>query len=212
MLPDTPLLLAFTLASLLVIISPGPDTFYVIARSVGEGRFSGLVASSGISAGLVVHLSAATLGLSSLFVYAPIAYDIVRYVGAAYLLYLAWGAFFPKNGSEFAAGDDGRRISRIRTFREAMLTNVFNPKVAIFFIAFLPQFASPEKGAIALQIASLGVLFMIAGFLYLAAVAIGFGWVGDWLKRQRRFWQIQRWVMGTTLGGLAVWLALPERR
>jgi threonine/homoserine/homoserine lactone efflux protein len=209
--PDTPLFIAFAVASLAVILSPGPDTLYVLTRSVGEGRLSGIVASLGISAGLCVHIGAAALGLSKLFDYAPIAYDVVRWAGVAYLLYLAWRAFTGGDSPlSVSAGSERKRLSR--AFGEAALTNLLNPKIVVFFIAFLPQFADPARGNVALQILLLGGLFILAGFVWLGLLALTFGYFGDWLKRSAGFWRWQRWIMGTSLGGIALWLALPARR
>jgi threonine/homoserine/homoserine lactone efflux protein len=211
MLPDAPLLIAFAIAALAVILSPGPDTLYVLSRSVGEGRLSGIVASLGISAGLCVHIGAAALGLSQLFEYAPVAFDILRWTGVAYLLYLAWRAFTGETTPlNVSAGTERKRLRR--AFSEAALTNLLNPKIIVFFIAFLPQFASPERGQVALQIAVLGMMFIVTGFIWLGGLALAFGYFGDWLKRSVRFWRWQRWIMGTSLGGIALWLALPARR
>ena len=211
MLPDAPLLIAFAIAALAVILSPGPDTIYVLSRSVGEGRLSGIVASLGISAGLCVHVGAAALGLSQLFDYAPVAYDVLRWAGVAYLLYLAWRAFTGDTAPlNVSAGTERKRLRR--AFSEAALTNLLNPKIIVFFIAFLPQFANPEHGQVALQIALLGVMFILTGFVWLGALALAFGYFGNWLKRSVRFWRWQRLIMGTSLGGIALWLALPARR
>ena len=210
-LPDTALLIAFAVASLAVILSPGPDTIYVLTRSVGEGRLSGIVATLGISAGLCVHIGAAALGLSKLFEHAPVAYDVLRYAGVVYLLYLAWRAF-ASGDTPFAVPTGAARKRLARAFGEAALTNILNPKIVVFFIAFLPQFADPARGGVALQIIALGIMFIVAGFAWLAALALTFGYFGDWLKRSVGFWRWQRWVMGTSLGVLAVWLALPDRR
>jgi len=211
MLPDAPLFIAFAIAALAVILSPGPDTVYVLSRSVGEGRLSGIVASLGISAGLCVHVGAASLGLSKLFEYAPVAFDILRWPGVAYLLYLAWRAFTGDTAPlNVAAGTERKRLRR--AFSEAALTNLLNPKIIVFFIAFLPQFADPGRGQVALQIIVLGGMFIIAGFIWLGGLALAFGYFGDWLKRSLRFWRWQRWIMGTSLGGIALWLALPARR
>lgn len=211
MLPDTPLLIAFAIASLAVILSPGPDTLYVLSRSVGEGRLSGIVASLGISAGLCVHVVAAALGLSKLFDYAPVAFDVLRWAGVVYLLCLAWRAFtgeaMPLN---VPAGAERKQLRR--AFGEAALTNLLNPKIIVFYIAFLPQFTNPERGDVALQIVALGGLFILAGFCWLGGLALAFGTFGDWLRRSVRFWRWQRWIMGTSLGGIALWLALPARR
>jgi threonine/homoserine/homoserine lactone efflux protein len=210
MLPDTPLLIAFSIAALAVILSPGPDTVYVLSRSVGEGRLSGIVASLGISAGLCVHVAAASLGLSKLFDYAPVAFEVLRWAGVAYLLYLAWGAFRSDAAPLDVSAGPGRKQLR-RAFSEAALTNLLNPKIIVFFIAFLPQFANPARGQVALQILLLGAMFILVGFCWLGGLALAFGYFGDWLKRSVRFWRWQRWIMGTSLGGIALWLALPAR-
>lgn len=211
MLPDTPLLIAFAVAALAVILSPGPDTLYVLTRSVGEGRLSGIVAALGISAGLCVHIGASALGLSKLFAYAPVAYEALRWAGVLYLLYLAWRTLTAGDAT-LAVAPDRSRKRLARAFVEAAVTNVLNPKVVVFFIAFFPQFASPARGDMALQILTLGAIFMIAGFAWLGGLALTFGYLGDWLRRSVRFWRWQRRIMGASLGGLAVWLALPERR
>lgn len=211
MLPDTPLLIAFAVAALAVILSPGPDTLYVLTRSVGEGRLSGIVATLGITAGLCVHIGAAALGLSKLFAYAPVAYDVLRWMGVAYLLYLAWRCF-TGGDTPLALPADAQRKRLARAFMEAALTNILNPKVAVFFIAFFPQFANPARGDVAVQILALGGLFMLGGFVWLGALALTFGTFGDWLRRSLGFWRWQRLIMGSSLGGLAVWLALPDRR
>jgi threonine/homoserine/homoserine lactone efflux protein len=211
MLPDTPLLIAFAIAALAVILSPGPDTLYVLSRSVGEGKLTGIVASFGISTGLCVHVAAASLGLSKLFEYAPLAFDVLRWAGVAYLLYLAWRAFTGDSAPlNVSAGTERKQL--LRAFSEAALTNLLNPKIIVFFIAFLPQFANPARGGVALQILLLGGMFILAGFCWLGVLALAFGYFGDWLKRSVRFWRWQRWIMGTSLGGIALWLALPARR
>ncbi len=209
MLPDTTLLVAFAIASILLIVAPGPDTLYVAGRSMAQGRAAGLVASLGISSGLVVHSLAVAFGLASLVAYVPYAYDTVRYAGAAYIFYLAWRAL-----SDFGvrAATPSRLAPLARVYREAVITNVLNPKIAVFFVAFLPQFADPDKGRFTAQILTLAALFICAGFTYLACVALSLGALGAWLRERPTFWRAQRWVMGGTLGAMAIWLAWPERR
>lgn len=210
MLPDLPILLAFAVTALAVILSPGPDTVYVLTRSIGEGRLSGVVAALGIATGLVAHISAAALGLSKLFAYAPLAYEALRWIGVAYLLYLAWRAF---TGADAAlALDPATRKRLARAYGEATLTNVLNPKVALFFIAFFPQFTDPARGDVALQVLGLGGLFLTTCTFWLGGLALTFGYFGNWLRRSVTFWRWQRWLMGASLGGIAVWLALPGRR
>ncbi len=211
MLPDPSLLVAFVFASIVVIVSPGPDFMYVTARSIGQGWGAGLVAACGICTGLVGHAVAAALGLSSLFAHAPVAYEVVRYLGVAYLAYLAYRAFTADDEVCLSAASSDRR-GWWRIYRQAALTNLLNPKVAIFFIAFLPQLVRADGGRYALQVLLLAGLFIALGFVYLVAVVVAFGRLGDWLRARPQFWRLQRWVMGSTLGGLAVWLAVPERR
>jgi threonine/homoserine/homoserine lactone efflux protein len=212
MIFDAPTFVAFALASLVVILTPGPDLLYIMSRSVGQGRVAGVVAACGTASGLAVHATAAALGLSSIFAYSPLAYDLIRYVGVAYLLYLAYRAFAARDEPAAARIAAGRQPDLARVFRQATVTNLLNPKVALFFIAFLPQFADPRQGSVALQILVLGAFYIVAGFAFCVAVALAFGAAGDWLLRRPAFRRAQRWLMGTVLGGLALWLALPERR
>lgn len=212
MLPEPPLLAAFALASILLIVSPGPDTLYVASRSVGQGRFAGVIAAFGISSGIVVHSIIVATGLAGLLTLVPLAYDAVRLAGAAYLLYLAWAAFAGRERADIFAAAATPRRRLFRVYREALFTNVLNPKVAVFFLAFLPQFTDPAKGSLALQILSLAALFFCGGFAYLLVVALTFGAIGGWLKKRPAFARAQRWTMGAVLGAMAVWLAWPERR
>ena len=211
MLPDWTLLLPFLAASAALIVSPGPDTLYVAARSIGQGRLAGLIAAAGISAGLIVHIAAAALGLAGLFRLVPIAFDVVRYLGVAYLLYLAWRAFAGEtDGGDLTAA--ATPLAPARIFRQAAITNILNPKVALFFVAFLPPFADPARGSVALQLTSLGALFIVMGLAYLIVLAAAVGHLGNRLRASRRARRVQRWFQGSVLGAMAVWLALPERR
>lgn len=211
MLPDWPLLAPFLAASAVLILTPGPDTLYVAARSIGQGRIAGLIAATGTTAGLVVHIAAAALGLAGLFRLVPIAFDVVRYFGVAYLIYLAWHAFADTTeaGGPAAAPEP---LAPARIFRQAAITNILNPKVALFFVAFLPPFADPARGSVALQLASLGALFIAMGLVYLVALAALAGRIGDRLRTSSRARRVQRWFQGSVLGAMAVWLAWPERR
>jgi threonine/homoserine/homoserine lactone efflux protein len=211
MLPEPAVFVAFLAATVALILLPGPDTFYVAARSLHQGRFAGVIAALGISCGLVVHVTAAALGISSLIAYVPIALHVIRYIGAAYLLYLAWTTIAARN----AVAPTTLRpppLDRWRIWRQAALTNLLNPKVIMFFLAFLPQFAQPSVGPVWLQMASLGVVFIVLGFAYSIAVALIAGSIGHSLQRHAGFRRAQRWITGTTLGGLALWLAVADRR
>jgi threonine/homoserine/homoserine lactone efflux protein len=204
-------LLAFLAASLALNLTPGADMTYVIARSAAQGRAAGLAASLGIAAGSVVHTLLAAIGVSALLQHSEAAFLTVKYAGAAYLLYLAWKAI--RAGDDAAATD--RQLGRAglrRVFAEGALTNLLNPKVALFILAFLPQFVDPSRGNAAIQILVLGALFNIGGtainaivacFASAAARAIGnSAGFGRWLNR----------ISALVFVGLAVRLALAERR
>lgn len=164
-------LLLFILAGLALNITPGPDMLYVAARSSAEGRRAGIVSALGIGAGTLVHIAALALGLSALMQAVPLAYDIVRWAGAAYLIYLGVRALM--NPPSLDADITIKRASLWAVFRQGVITNVLNPKVALFFLAFLPQFVDASRGSPAIQIVLLGLIFDINGTLVNIAVALG---------------------------------------
>lgn len=200
----------FLVATLALNITPGPDMLYVIARGVGQGRQAGFVSALGIGGGTFVHTFAVALGLSTLLVSLPVLFDVVRYAGAAYLLYLGVRALVGKTASD--GPKEMSRESLWRIFSQGVVTNVLNPKVALFFLAFLPQFVDQARGAIGWQIVFLGVLFNISGTLVNSIVGLLSGSVGDRLRRHGRFWRAQRYVTGAVFIGLAARIALWERR
>ena len=212
LLPEGPVFAAFMIGVVVLVVSPGPDTLYVAARSLGQGRAAGLLATLGISCGLLVHITAAALGLAGLFQTWPLAYDVVRYLGVAYLLYLAWECFTGAEASAAHPAATMPRAAMLRIFRQAVLTNVFNPKVALFFVAYLPQFADPARGPVGPQIALLGAIMVGMGLAYLVTIALTAGALGERMRAYPGLRQAQRWQLATTLGGLAIWLAWPERR
>ncbi|MGO1119135.1 LysE family translocator [Rhodovibrionaceae bacterium A322] len=218
-LPDAPLFLAFVLASLAVIVAPGPDVVFVGSRAITQGRLVGFAAVLGTSTGLLVHVTAAAFGLSNLFLHAPLAYDILRWLGVAYLLWLAYRtlAAGPVDLDQLMADQTSKGRSRTRwitakqAYRQGALTNLLNPKVAIFFIAFLPQFVPPQAGSSAASLLALALVFMVLGFIFLASLVFLFGTLGDKLRHNPAFLRWQRWISAGTLGGLALWLASQER-
>ncbi len=212
LLPEGPVFAAFLLGVVVLVVSPGPDTLYVAARSLAQGRAAGLLATAGIGCGLMVHIAAAAMGLAGLFRAWPLAYDAVRYLGVAYLLYLAWDCFAADDAKAAIPAAPLQGAAMIRIFRQAVLTNLFNPKVALFFLAYLPQFADPARGAVGAQIALLGAILGSLGLTYLAAIALTAGTLGERLRAYPGMRRAQRWLLGATLGGLALWLAWPERR
>ncbi len=207
---DLTTLSLFAAAGLVLVVTPGPDMIYVLSRGIGQGKGAGLISVFGIVAGSFVHAAAVALGLASLFAASPLAYDLLRYAGAAYLLWLAWKAF--------ADGDDAFVVAakapaaRRRIFAEAMITNVLNPKVSLFYLTFMPQFVDPARGPLWLQVLFLAAALNLITLAIKAPLAIGAGSVGTWLSARPGVRRVQRWVLGTVFGALALRLAWPERR
>lgn len=178
MIPDGPTLLLFVAAGLALNLTPGPDLLYIVARSLDQGRAAGLVSAAGIAAGSLVHATAAALGIGLLLQASPLAYDLLRYAGAGYLAWLGLQALRRPGG--LAAPGSAPSVPLRRIFLQGLLTNLLNPKVALFFLAFLPQFTDPGRGPLAPQILLLGLIFIHNGFWVCAAVA--------WLAAQARRW------------------------
>ncbi|MBA4136198.1 MAG: LysE family translocator [Opitutus sp.] len=209
-MPDLNSLLVFITAGLLLNLTPGPDVLYIVGRSLSQGRAAGVVSALGISAGCLFHILAATCGLSALMLTVPLAYDVVRYAGAAYLVWLGVKALRSKSEALQVRAMERTPLAAI--FRQGVITNVLNPKVALFFLAFLPQFADPARGQLWAQILFLGVVFTINGTLVCLGYVLVAAKLGDWLKSR---YDISTWLNRLTGGlfiALGVRLALLERR
>ncbi|MBV6633225.1 MAG: LysE family translocator [Alphaproteobacteria bacterium] len=217
---DPALFGAFVIASVLIAVTPGPDTVFVVGHTITRGRRIGFVAMAGIGLGLVIHSLAAVFGLSQLFVHAPMAYEAVRWLGVAYLLWLAWQVW--RDGQQgvdplaSVTGEGGEaqptpKTGYARVFRNALLTNLFNPKLIVFFIAFLPQFV-PAGAPTALTLIMLAIVFVAIGMVWLAAMVLLFARIGGWLSENAGFWRWQNRILAVTLGGMALWLAGHERQ
>ncbi|HYP40885.1 MAG TPA: LysE family translocator [Chloroflexia bacterium] len=210
MLPDSSDLLVFLVATLALNLTPGPDMLYVIARSVGQGRTAGIVSALGIGAGIFVHIFAVALGLATLLVSLPLGFEMIKYAGAAYLLYLGIRILVSKE--EIVTEGHVRKDNLARIFQQGVITNVLNPKVALFFLAFLPQFVDEARGPIGWQVVALGLLFNISGTLVNVGVALLAGSIGNRLQGRPVFTRAQKWLTGGIFIGLAMRLALLERR
>jgi threonine/homoserine/homoserine lactone efflux protein len=205
-IPDPAGLALFLLAALALLLVPGPAVIYVVARSIQQGRRAGLASVLGIHVGTLVHIAAATVGLSALIVSSAVAFTAVKIAGAVYLIGLGlWTLFSRRPEAEVALG--GERNLR-RAFAQGIVVNVLNPKTALFFLAFLPQFVDPDTSHPAVQVAVLGVLFALLGLVTDSLWAIAAGTAGGVLKRSRRFVRTQRYVTGTVYVGLGVATAL----
>lgn len=192
----------FIMAGLLLNLTPGPDVLYIVGRSVSQGRSAGIVSALGIGVGCLFHVVAAACGFSALMFAWPMAYDLVRYAGAAYLVWLGVRALRSKS-----IAMDVRIMASTplwTIFRQGALTNMLNPKVALFFLAFLPQFAEPANGPLAPQILTLGLIFDFNGTLVCLGYALVASRLGDWLKSR---YDVSTWLNRLT-GGLFVALGL----
>jgi threonine/homoserine/homoserine lactone efflux protein len=205
-MPDPSRLTLFVGAALLLLVVPGPSVFYIVTQSVSHGRRAGIASVAGITTGTLVHIAAATVGLSALLASSALAFDVVKYLGAAYLIAV---------GIRRLAGLEREREPHVRRtrdfgrlYRQGIVVNVLNPKTALFFLAFLPQFVEPTRGAAWLQILALGLLFAALGFLSDSVWATVAGTLGERLRRSRRFPAVQRYVSGSVFVGLGVGAAL----
>ena len=209
-MPDGHTLLLFVGAGLLLNVTPGPDLLYILGRAIGQGRAAGVLSALGIGAGCLVHILAATLGLSAVLMALPLGYDLVRWAGAAYLVYIGVKALRSKGGSlqVSALAPESRR----RVFLQGALTNVLNPKVALFFLALLPQFADPRRGPLAPQLLLLGTLFAVNGTLVCILFALFAGRLGEWLKTRYGVTRLLDRATGGLFIALGLRLALLDRR
>lgn len=208
---DPSLYAAFVLAALLISLAPGPDMLFIAANALARGRRAGVVAASGVSTGLAIHTVAAAFGLGALLQAAPAALDVVRLVGAAFLLYLAVTAWRARDPLELRGT---RPRSMRRVYLMAALTNLANPKVVIFYLAFFPQFLATGTAAWSamVQFLVLGATLIVVGFAVDASTGLLAGWMSERVLRRRSF---QRWlsrVSAAIFGGLAVRLAVDSRR
>ena len=201
----------FGLASFALAVTPGPDMILVAARSAAQGRMAGLVTQIGISVGSVVHAIILALGLSQLFLAVPYAYDLVRYLGAAYLLFLAWQAFRGPFGPG-ASGETFKVLSLWVIFRQGLISNLLNPKVALFYLALFPQFLDPASGSVAIQILMLATLFVAIDFAVHGVVIWLAGGVRSLSANRWGFARWSRYLLGLVFGGLAAKLVFDGQR
>ena len=199
---DPSTLALFMLASLALAVVPGPAVLYIVAQSIDQGRLAGLVSALGISTGALVHVIAATIGLSSLVASSATAFTIVKYAGAGYLIVLGIRRLLTREELEAEIVRPPR--TRRRLFVDGVVVNVLNPKTALFFLAFLPQFVDPGQGSATLQILALGLIFVVIALCSDSLWALAAGTLGDWLRRSRWYLGVKRWVTGAVFVGLGL--------
>ena len=205
-MPEWSTLILYAGAAAILVFTPGPNTLYIIARSVNQGRTAGLVSSLGVEAGTLIHIIAAAFGISALLVSSALAFNVVKYAGAAYLIYLGIKTLLTREKP--AAAETVEAKSLRRTFSQAVLVNVLNPKSALFFFAFLPQFIDPERGAAATQILFFGAIVVVLGFTSGSLYSLLAGSVGNVLRGNLKFLRAQRYFAGSVYIGLGAATAL----
>ena len=207
---NIPHLPVFLLAALILLLTPGPAVLYIVARSLDQGRLAGFVSVLSIEVGNFGHVLAATLGLSAILVSSALAFSIVKYLGAAYLIYLGLRRLLTRAAAHPPTTFQRQSLRRI--FRQGVLVAILNPKTALFFFAFLPQFADASKGSVPLQLLTLGCLFVSMAIVTDGLYALLAGTVGRWLKGTRSFLRVERYVIGSVYIGLGVTAALADIR
>ena len=182
MSPDT--ILTFLVASALLSLAPGPDNLFVLAQSALYGKRAGILITLGLCTGLIFHTLAVALGVAAIFAVSAIAFTALKVCGAAYLLYLAWQAF--KTSSCVDKNITSLKLSGYQFYKRGIIMNMTNPKVAIFFLAFLPQFASPESSSITLQLVLLGMLFIVVALIVFSIIALLSAHLAVYLKKSQK--------------------------
>ncbi|MEP4889533.1 MAG: LysE family translocator [Aliiglaciecola sp.] len=202
-------ILMFLAASVALSFAPGPDNIFVLTQSALNGRKAGILVTLGLCTGLIVHTAAVSLGVAVIFQTSALAFNILKIVGAVYLLYLAFQAF--RAGSTRFEAKGNTKLAWQQLYSRGIIMNITNPKVAIFFLAFLPQFADPNRGSVTLQMLVFGGVFIITALVVFSLIAWFAGFLGDWLKGSSKAQVVMNRVAGTVFAGLALRLVLSER-
>jgi threonine/homoserine/homoserine lactone efflux protein len=210
-MPHATSLFGFALVSLGIVLTPGPNMIYLISRSITQGPGAGLVSLGGVALGFVFYMLCAAFGITALLFAVPYAYDVLRLAGAAYLSWLAWQAVRPNGRSPFQVKKlavDGPR----KLFAMGFITNLLNPKIAMLYLALLPQFIDPGTGSVLTQSLALGSIQIVISVGVNAMIALAAGSTALFLGARPTWLKVQRWLMGTVLAGLALRMALETRR
>lgn len=195
-------MITFVVASALLSIAPGPDNIFVLTQSALYGRKSGVLVTLGLCTGLVVHTTAVALGIAAIFQTSVVAFTLLKVAGALYLLYLAWQAFSASAERLENHGVTFRSSGAL--YRRGIIMNITNPKISIFFLAFLPQFASSQNGALAPQIFLLGMVFIGVALVIFSGISVLAGTLGGWLNRSPKAQVYLNRIAGTVFSGLAL--------
>lgn len=201
----------FFVASILLNLTPGNDMIYVASRSISQGSRAGIISACGIFIGCLVHTLAAILGLSFIIAKSAFVFGIIKFMGAGYLIYLGTRALLARTSINEEI-ENMPRVNKLKLLRQGIITNVLNPKVAIFFLSFLPQFVDPSSPSFKLQLLALGTWFDVQGALILVGVAWILGKTTQFFKRNPTFWNVQQKITGLVLIGLGIKIALTTKK
>lgn len=203
---DLSTFLYFLVASVLLTIAPGPDIMYLLAKSLADGARSGIALAFGLCTGLIFHTTLVIIGVAAIIQQSPLAFAALKYAGAAYLLYLAWGAFHAQGDLKLNAVQ--RSASYFKLYRRGVIMNILNPKVLLFFLAFLPQFVNLNSDSVSLQIAFLGFIFGLQTLIVFSLVAVCASKVRDYILNIKNFNKIMGYVQGIVLIGISLALII----
>jgi threonine/homoserine/homoserine lactone efflux protein len=198
----------FIVASSLLAIAPGPDVIYVLTRGIAQGVKAGLAAALGFATGCIFHTLLAAVGVAALIRSSDVAFNVVRYAGAAYLVWIGIQALRHRSSFSIEGAGDKRALATI--YRQSVIGNVLNPKVTLFFLAFLPQFVNVPAGHVGWQMALLGAIFMVVTIVVFGAVAVFSGWIGDWVRRKPAIGERLNVFAGLTFIALGIRVALAD--
>ncbi len=203
-------LLMFALAAFVLVISPGPNMVYLISRSITQGRTAGLISLAGVICGFLFHIIMVSFGLTAILFAVPYAYTVLKTLGVLYLLYLAWQAVKPGSKGIFEAKKDLPVDGPVKLFRMGFFTNVLNPKVAVFYLSFFPQFIRPAYGSVFTQSLMLGVTQMLISFTVNFLIVLSAARVAVWFAHKPQWIRVQKWFMASVLTALAARMALDK--
>jgi len=207
-MPETSTLIVFATAALVLLVVPGPAVLYIVARGIHQGRWAALVSAWAVGVGNLVHATAAALGLSALLMSSALVFSAVKYLGAAYLIFLGIRTLLARDDIAYLTAPPPRSLRQV--FRQGLLVSVLNPKTALFFVAFLPQFVDPSRGSVTGQVLLLGLLLVVLGIGTDSVYALLSGTLGGWLRRSASFGRRQRLFSGGVYVALGTTTALAD--
>ncbi|GAA4274077.1 LysE family translocator [Aquimarina gracilis] len=205
-------LLVFALASLVMVLSPGPNMIYLISRSLSQGKQAGIISLFGVISGFIFHILMVSFGLTAIFFAVPYAFIIVKFLGVCYLLYLAYSTLRSGRKNIFDGDSTLKKDKPIKLFNIGLLTNVLNPKMALFYLSFFPQFIKPEHGSILSQSFQLGIIQIIISFCINLLIVISAAKMAIWFSKNPIWIRVQKWFMASVLTGLAVKIAFAKAK